>query len=89
MRALLAILGQERRARPDLGEIFRNRLRVPNLDPVVLQAGNEEDGESKSNSARVDGSSVGIILSLISRPASLHRSQPRSDHDKYVFVADR
>ena len=48
-------------------------------EPCCSEGTSIED-DSSSISAFMAGSSGGMIFSLKSRPASLHISQPRSDH---------
>jgi hypothetical protein len=51
------------------------------LTPSWVRRGTRNDGDSSSNSARVDGSSLEAMTSSNSRPAILQSSQPRSDHE--------
>src|SRR3954447_10851624 len=50
--------------------------------PSCSRHGTRKDGDSKSSSARVEGSFDDKTRSSKSRPAILQRSQPRSDHDE-------
>ena len=51
------------------------------FSPLWLRHGTRKDGDSKSNSARVEGSSVETCCSSNSKPDILHSNQPRNDHD--------
>src|SRR5262245_15054224 len=46
-----------------------------------VRQGTRNDGASRSNSARVDGSSLDTICSMKSRPAILQSNQPRRDQE--------
>src|SRR6185369_17236796 len=52
------------------------------VTPSCSRLGTRKDGESSSNSARVEGSLAGSSRSPTSRPANLHSSQPRSDQEE-------
>ena len=51
------------------------------LTPAWVRRGTRKEGESSSSSARTEGSSLRLCSSSKSRPANLHRSQPRSDQE--------
>src|ERR1700681_1822563 len=51
------------------------------LTPSQTRQGTKKEGESRSSSARVDGSSLRACRSSKSRPANLQRSHPRSDQE--------
>src|SRR5262249_47376830 len=55
--------------------------------PSWVRQGTRIDDDSSSNSARIAGSSAGMIFSSKSRPANRANSQPRKDHDdKFLLV---
>src|SRR3954471_2831162 len=51
------------------------------LVPSCVRQGTRNDGDSSSNSARVEASSLAACCSSKSMPASLHSNQPRSDQE--------
>ena len=51
------------------------------LMPSWVRHGTRNDGESSSNSARVEGSSLETGTSSNSIPDNLQSGQPRSDHE--------
>jgi len=57
------ILGENACFRPDLRQILGDGEGVPDLDAVVDEAGTRKDGDSRSNTARVDGSSEDMTSS--------------------------
>jgi hypothetical protein len=50
------------------------------LMPSWVKQGTRNDGDSRSSSARVEGSSLRACCSSKSSPAILQSSHPRSDH---------
>src|SRR5260370_771512 len=51
------------------------------LTPAWVKRGTRKEGDSSSSSARTEGSSLRLCSSSKSRPANLHRSHPRNDHE--------
>ena len=51
------------------------------LMPSWVRHGTRNEGDSRSSSARVEGSSLATACSAKSSPAILHNSQPRSDQE--------
>src|SRR5258706_11835142 len=47
-----------------------------------LSEGTRNEGERRSNSARVDGSSIGAVSSAKSSPAMRHSNQPRRHQEE-------
>src|ERR1700722_14941296 len=70
---------------PDLGESSLRYSAIASVSHTLtgplVRHGTRNEGESSRSSALVEGSSAPTICSSNSRPASLHRSQPRRDHE--------
>src|SRR5262249_55155103 len=72
--------------RPACGKVSCRYSPIANVSQIVapswFSAGTRIDDERSKSSARTDGSAAEANCSVKSRPAHLHKSQPRSDHDE-------